>query len=98
MSLNIDRRAPRFIFATVAASLLIISACAGVRAQPGKQASAQAGGEANAGRPGVICTMERSVGSNIPERICRYVGDIEEERERTQQELMNRPPVQMRGN
>lgn len=95
MGFKVDRRAPRFLFAT-AASLLIMSGCAGVQARSATQASSQAGGQqANAGkRDDVICTMERSVGSNIPERICRYAEDIEEERTRTQNEAMIRGGVQ----
>src|SRR5712692_9376117 len=98
MSLDIDNHAPRFslvprmarIFATAAASILMISACAGGRARSGKLASSQTGGQdTNAGKPGDIeCHMERPVGTNIPERVCTYVGDDSEaERHRTQTQM-----------
>ncbi len=97
MNLDIDKHAPRFslvstmarIFATTAASILMISACAGGRAQSGQVASSQTGGQdRNAGKNGdVVCHMERPVGSNIPERVCFYVGDIEAERHRTQTQM-----------
>src|SRR5216683_4821247 len=104
MSLDIDNHAPRFslvprmarIFATSAASILMMSACAGGRAQSGNLASSQPGGQdTNAGNKSnarnksgdIVCTMERPVGSNIPERVCFYVGDIEAERHRTQTQM-----------
>src|SRR5712692_7406295 len=98
MSLDLDNHAPRFslvprvarIFATSAASILMMSACAGGRAQSGNLASSQPGGQdTNAGNKSsdIVCTMERPVGSNIPERVCFYVGDIEAERHRTQTQM-----------
>ena len=75
-----------------------MSACA--TGQSGKVASSPLGGpETSADKPPeIVCTMERSVGSNIPERVCRYVSDIEAERARQQREAMTRTPVQMRSN
>jgi hypothetical protein len=96
MNLDIDKHTPRFslvsrmarIFATTAASILMISACAGGRAESGNQASSQPGGQdARAKNGDVVCHMERPVGSNIPERVCFYVGDIEAERHRTQTQM-----------
>ena len=98
MSLDLDNHAPRFslvprvarIFATSAASILMMSACAGGRAQSDNLASSQPGGQDTNARNksgDIVCTMERPVGSNIPERVCFYVGDIEAERHRTQTQM-----------
>ena len=107
MSLDLDNHAPRFslvprmarIFATGAASILMMSACAGGRAQSGNLASSQAGGQDARNKSGdIVCTMERPVGSNIPERVCFYVGDIEAERHRTQTQMdMVLKPLPPRG-
>jgi len=98
MSLDLDNHAPRFslvprmarIFATAAASILMISACAGGRAQSGNLASSEPGDQVTNARNksgDIVCNMERPVGSNIPERVCFYVGDIEAERHRTQTQM-----------
>jgi hypothetical protein len=40
----------------------------------------------------IVCRMERPIGSNIAERVCRYIEDAEKNRQRTQ-EIMLQPKV-----
>jgi hypothetical protein len=45
----------------------------------------------------IVCRMERPIGSNIAERVCRYIEDVERNRQRTQDILLapqtnTRPP------
>jgi len=36
----------------------------------------------------IVCRMERPIGSNIAERVCRYIEDVERNRQRTQEILL----------
>ncbi|HZX97079.1 MAG TPA: hypothetical protein VFE90_21365 [Myxococcales bacterium] len=72
--------------------LLATVACAGA----GKQAQSQtqpvkdAKPVANNDKNNIVCRMERPTGSNIPERVCRYVNiDTTNETQRTQDYLRN---------
>jgi len=75
---------------------LVLAACAG--AAPQLQATA-ANQEAkkDAAKPvaandkkDIVCRMERPTGSNIPERVCRYIGiDTSDETQRTQDMMRN---------
>ena len=43
----------------------------------------------------VVCTYERTVGSNIPERRCVYEEDAAKARQETQNELIQHPHPQL---
>jgi hypothetical protein len=43
----------------------------------------------------VVCTYERPVGSNIPERRCVYEEDADQARRETQNELIQHPHPQL---
>jgi hypothetical protein len=61
---------------------LVLGACAGISNEPLRQLPTDAEVEQyNASVPPdehIVCRMERSVRSNIPRRVCRYVKDIAE--------------------
>jgi hypothetical protein len=78
----------RMIRANLAAvvSSLALAACAGAATQvQAPQAKKDAKSVAANDKKDIVCRMERPTGSNIPERVCRYVGvDTNEEMQRTQ--------------
>jgi len=91
---NGSKRALRM--AIVGGLVLAISACATSHQQAQGSSSgtsaamASSDGTGTAGRKKVICSMERPVGSNIPERVCWTPESREAEREETQR-LLYRP-------
>jgi hypothetical protein len=71
---------------------LAIAACAGaatqVKAPQAKQDVAKKDGKVAANEKNIVCRMERPTGSNIPERVCSYIGiDQSDETQRTQDML-----------
>ena len=84
--------------------LVLLCACAGAGAERGKTKASrevrQAVDEdgavvatekavANASKEDVVCRREYTIGSHIPKRVCRTVGEIEKAAEQTQ-DSMNR--------
>jgi hypothetical protein len=45
----------------------------------------------------MVCAMERPIGSNIAERVCRYQERLDEERDRLQEAMTNRPRAPVCG-
>jgi hypothetical protein len=81
--------------------LLLFAACAtaGESASTGPAAAAAAPVKAPAGDPKkvkVICTNEKTVGSNFSERVCRRVDQNDDQREATQRELLRPRAEQLR--
>jgi hypothetical protein len=79
--------------------LLLFAACAtaGESASTGLAAAAPV--KAPAGDPKkvkVICTNEKTVGSNFSERVCRRVDQNDDQREATQRELLRPRAEQLR--
>ena len=85
--------------------LLATAACASQGASqrpPPAARAAPAGQTASAAKPAqppsdgrMVCEMERPTGSNIPERVCRWVPAIDNERMQAQDAIRNLPRVQM---
>ncbi len=82
--------------AALASSLLLIAAaCAGPSTSGSNSAALKSNGiafnqDSSAKKgPKVVCTMEREVGTNIPERVCRTVDEDSDrlKREQTQDEM-----------
>jgi hypothetical protein len=96
MTNNGSKRALRM--AIVGGLVLAISACATSRQQSQGSSSGTSAAMASsdsmvaAGKKKVICTMERSVGSNIPQRVCWTPESREAEREETQRLLYRAQP------
>ena len=59
----------------------LLSACAGANKQTQQQVKSQNGTALAKDEkdPRIVCRMERPTGSNIPERVCRYVNLAESE-------------------
>ena len=71
------------------AMMACASASTQVKAPQAKQEAAQKDGKVAANdKKDIVCRMERPTGSNIPERVCRYVGlEQNEQTQRTQDVL-----------
>jgi hypothetical protein len=87
--------------ATMIAGVLLSAACAGTPRQvkvPAAALSAEAKAAAEQekrDRAKLVCTWERPTGSNIPEKVCRYPEQIEEDYEATQRMLHSTPGAQV---
>lgn len=69
-------------------SILLTAGCAGSSAKRTTGAMALGGAQASQpSDPKVVCEMERTVGSMIPERVCRSVELSEAQRAATQEAL-----------
>jgi hypothetical protein len=71
---------------------LAVTACAGaatqVQAPQARQEAKKDAKPVAANEKNIVCHMERPTGSNIPERVCRYVNlDANENTQRTQDML-----------
>jgi len=68
---------------------LALTACAGAATQvQAPQATKDAKSVAANDKKDIVCRMERPTGSNIPERVCRYVGiETNDDTQRTQDML-----------
>jgi hypothetical protein len=82
-----------------AVSLLCLCACAGSRpvVQDPARETVKLSSEAGAPQPEgkMLCRLERRTGSNIPERICRYVNQNEFDAARAQDMLHLMPQRQV---
>ncbi len=85
---------------TMIAGVMSLAACASAPRQvkaPATPLSAEAKAAAEQDKKDqskLVCTWERPTGSNIPEKVCRYPEQIEEEYDATQRTLHGTPGTQ----
>lgn len=88
------------IRATMLAAAMALAACATATQQPRlAKPAGPASAEVKAAeeqdkkdQAKMICTWEKPIGSNIPEKVCRSPEQIEEEREATQRAIQTSQP------